>query len=148
LGQIIDTRVAFIAEGRTLSVANSIVPVDTTLDLPVQAGATYLVDGYLTVSCLAASGFLLNAGGSSATVSGMGLNTWAWAGATLESQVNATSLNANMVALTLALSAIVIKGSIFVNAAGTFGLQFAQNVSGASSSNIFPGSYLKLTRVG
>jgi hypothetical protein len=146
LVQIIDTRAVFIS--RTLSVVNSIVPVDTTLDMSVQAGATYLVDGFLSVGVSAAEGLLLNAGNSSATESGLGLNTWAYDTTALASQTNATSFNANMVALTGALSVVVIKGILFVNGAGIFGLQFAQNVAGAAGSSIFPGSYLKLTRVG
>lgn len=138
----------FINHGAGVSVTSSVTPIDTTLDVAsLQAGATYLIDGYLTMQSGASGGLLLNAGASTATMTAMGINTWAWNGATLAAQGNVTTLAGNMVALTGVLTAVTFQGILFVNAAGSFGLQFAQNASNATPTVIQPGSYFTLNRV-
>lgn len=138
----------FVAHGGAVTVTSSVTPVDTTLDVAtLQAGATYLINGYLTVAAGASGGLLLNAGASTATMTAMGINVWAWNTTTLAAQANVTTLAGNMVALTGALTAVTFQGVLFVNAAGSFGLQFAQNASNATGTTIQPGSYFTLNRV-
>lgn len=141
----------FVSSGNSISVTSSTTFVDTTLDTPpLVAGASYLIIGYLSIANGASGGLKLaptTAGTGVATATLLSLDTWAWNTTTLAAQGNVTALSSNLVALTGAVTVVQLTGLLTVNAAGTFGLQFAQNASNATATTLNAGSWLYLSRI-
>lgn len=143
---------SYIASGNSISVTSSTTEVDTTLDTPpLVAGATYMIQGYLSITNGASGGLKVTptpAGAGVATATLLSLDVWAYNTTTIAAQGNITSLASNLVALTGAVTVVEFTGMMTVAAGGTFGLQFAQNASNGTATTLNAGSWMKLTRIG
>ena len=130
------------------SVASTVLANITGLAFPVQAGATYGVDGFLHGSSQAATGVVLifSAGGS--TISSANLVVQVYNGTTTILNNNVTSFTTNLVAATTAYTDVIINGSFTVGATGgTVQLQGGQNVSQTTATTVAIGSAIAFARL-
>ena len=122
-------------------------PVTGNSSFSVVAGGVYIFDIYLSVANNAAGGLKLAFGGTS-TATLLSADTWAYNTTTVAAQSNITSLASNLVAYTGAVTTINITGTFVPATAGTFLLQFAQNVSTTATTSINAGSNFWMDRIG
>jgi hypothetical protein len=118
----------------------------TNVPFNLVASGVYVFEIYLSVTNNASGGLKLQFGGT-VTPTTLAADTWAYNTATLAAQGNITSLSSNLVAYTGAVTNVFINGTIAVNVAGTFTLQFAQNVSYGTATTINAGSNFWIDRI-
>ena len=128
-----------------VSVTSSTTFVTTGLQASLQAG-TYIFDAYLSVTNGAGGGIKV-VGGGTAVASLFVADTWSYNLTTVAAQTNVTSEASNLVAYTGSITTINCTGTIVVSTAGTFNIQFAQNVSNGTATTVNSGSYLWIERV-
>lgn len=119
----------------------------TGMTLSLQAAGAYAVRGQLIVSGANAGGLiaeLVGTGGLSLTSAN--LNGLTYSGTTIQANTNVSALAADFVNFSNTCTLITFDGSLVVNAAGTLGLSAAQHTSSATTSSVFAGSYLQVTR--
>jgi hypothetical protein len=110
-------------------------------------GKTYLIRGHLSVSSGASGGIkvqLTAAGGL--TLTSASITMFAYAGTTLSANTTTTAIGASGVAVTAAITDVIIEGVIVVNVAGTLSVQMAQNVSNGTTTSVLVNSYFKCER--
>jgi hypothetical protein len=121
----------------------------TGLSIALTAGATYIIQGWLSTTSGAAGGLkvkLFASGGLTAT--SIRAVAIAWNSTTVVSNVAATtSLGANLVATNAVITDVYISGSIVVNVAGSMVVQAAQNTSDGTTTSVFANSNFSCTRV-
>lgn len=130
---------------KNLNVTLAVVP---GLSIPLLAGKTYLVRGYLSGVSGAGGGLKVApvaVGGLTAT--SCRFNAYAWANTTAVSNTTATSLGSNIVAANAIYSDVYIEGSIVVGVAGTLEIHAAQNTSNGTDTTVLLGSTLSVTRI-
>lgn len=141
----------FVASGGSVTVTSSTVLVDTTLDTPpLLAGATYILQGYLNFTSGAAGGLALSptaAGTGVATATLFTLDVLAYTASALSAHNTISALSSNLFSAAAAITLVQFEGLLTVNAAGTFGLSFAQNTSNATATVLNAGSWLRLSRI-
>ena len=119
----------------------------TGLSVNVTAGATYAFEAYLLVTASGANGIKLAMGGTCTITRmdayGYGANGTGFAPLT---QAPNVALGATICGQTTAAIIAEVKGTVVVNAAGTFAVQFAQNTASGTSS-ILIGSLFKVTKI-
>jgi hypothetical protein len=135
----------------TVTYNNVDVLADTALSVTVAASGTYEIEAALH-STSAVKGLNVDFGGTATVTNFIGL--WSAhvasgneADAARYERVTAAGTDFTVAALDGAASVYRFKGSIEVNAGGTFLLRGAQNAADASNTTILRGSTLKLTKM-
>lgn len=128
-----------------LGKANSVtLSAITGLSATLVAGKTYSFIGTLYTVSNVAGGIQLSLSTSTATITNLVCEAQVTDGAAIKQQTRQSTLSTivNFTAITAAR--IDINGTITVNAAGTFALSFAQNVSNAGNTTVLQGSWMKI----
>lgn len=114
----------------------------------VNAGSTYMMDIYLSISSSAGGGIAVNVGQGTTSAATFTADTWIYNTTTVAAQGNTSALTTNLPTYTGIATAVSISGSFIATKTGTFAVFAAQNVGGNASSTIVNvGSYLNLTRL-
>lgn len=122
----------------------------TDLSIPVEAGRVYRFRAYLYTTAGAVGGVQAAMGGT-ATVTSIRYTGKAVGSNISQGQARATALGgavANFAGATHTAADIEIEGTVVVNAAGTFTVQFAQSVSNGTTSSVLVNSEFHLTATG
>lgn len=134
----------------TFSKTNAALANITGLSLNVTGSAFYALDACLFTTSVSAAGVQAAIGGTAtATTIGYYADITDSGLQVAPGTVRAAALAAKVGdATAVTVANINIRGTIAVNAAGTLTVQFAQNVSAASTpSTVIAGSYFKLTQI-
>lgn len=114
----------------------------------VNAGATYMVDMYLSVAASAGGGIAVNLGQGTATAATATLDTWLYNTTTVSGQGNTLALTTSLPTFTGIVTAVTTSGSFICTKSGTISVFVGQNTGGtASTTTVNVGSYLNLTRL-
>ncbi len=136
-----------IATGSYSQASNTVLANVTGLTDTLVAGATYLIDGYLSTTNNGTGGIKLQFASGGATATTLLMDTWVYNTTTLTAEVNISSLASPLVSSAVAATAVFFGGTIVVNTGGALQLQAAQQVSNGTALTIANGSYLMLTRI-
>ena len=118
------------------------------MSVSVLAGATYMVDLYLSVTASAGGGIAVNLGQGTAAAATFTMDTWLYNGTTVQGQGNTTALTTSLPTFTGLVTAISTQGSFIATKSGTVAVFASQNVGGtASTTTVNVGSYINLTRL-
>ena len=137
-----------VVQATALTLTNSATLTQVpSLILNVNAGATYVLDLYLSVSASAGGGIAINLGQGTTTAATATFDTWIYNTSTVAAQGNTLTLTGNLTTFTGLATAVTVQGSFTATKTGTLAVFAAQNVGGnASSTTINVGSYVTLQR--
>jgi hypothetical protein len=147
--QMIADLAAQAGQGQTsVSTVNSSATTNTTLaattlSVPVLSGDTYGIYAYLATSANATGGIKVALGGT-ANVSSCNYTASNYAGATLSANGNTTTFGNAVGGANNASTLVILQGSVAVATGGTLVVEFAQNTSYATATQVLAGSYLTL----
>lgn len=122
--------------------------VATGLSVAVVAAGVYSVKAYLATTAGASGGIKVAlVGTASMTATSANYTAWNYNGTTVNAVSNTTTFGNAVGAATAITTAVVLEGTVVVNAAGNLQLQFAQNASNGTATSVFANSYMQLTRI-
>jgi hypothetical protein len=118
----------------------------TQLTTTVSPGGVYLFDALLFLAADVTRGFLARMGGSATATSYRAYAEWTESDLYTQETIQLTSLSSSISQDALSVPDFIVKmtGTITVNAGGTFGVRFANAISGVGTSSILVGSSLKI----
>ena len=145
----IGATVGGIASGSFSLASSTTLTAVTGMSATLTAGGTYVVDGYLATTNGSSGGIKLSFTGANTTITATTflMDTWVYNTTTLTAEANAAALSSNLVAATVAATAVFFGGTIVVGTGGVCALYAAQNASNATATTITNGSYVQFTRI-
>ncbi len=113
----------------------------------VNAGATYMVDMYLSTTASAGGGIAVNLGQGTSAAATFTADTWMYNGTTVQAQGTTSALTTSLPTFTGLVTAVTTSGSFICTKTGTLAVFVGQNTGGtASTTTVNVGSYINLTR--
>lgn len=119
----------------------------TGLTATLQAGKTYMFEIWLPTTSTSTQGIQFDLGGGGASATSMQTEAILETATTLNSSTRTTTLTSVFCSLSTATAGTcMVRGSIVVNAAGTFAPRFAQASAAATNSTVLQGAYMIVTQ--